>query len=220
MNYFRLVNNCLLELNYKQVESFADLYKGDHKRILENLNRVNFEVCSGFDWLFLQHRESFEVLKGEYELPNPAEGTLKKVFLNGNELKYTPNYELFYAGRAFGQVPQGVNGLYSCFEDRLLIAPPQNESVLDVYYVSNQYATDFEGVPKAKMETAQDESVLPMPYRESILVYGACMKLKGNPEHNKFKFWFSLYNEALANLRARALFSGEEAPKILMRRRF
>lgn len=228
MNYFELVNKCLLELNYKQVESFKDLYKGDHKRILENLNRVNFEVCSSYDWLFLQQKVNFSVPAGEIEIPNPCDGKIKSLWIrnadalkNGSichfgakKLKYLPDYEAFYA------LKNAISDCYSCFEDKILIAPQRNETVLDGYFISNQYALNFEGIPKEKMDSAEDTSIIPMPYAEHILVYGACMKLKGNPDHNKFKFWFSLYNQALANLRSRALYSVEECPKIKMRRGF
>jgi hypothetical protein len=33
MNFLELINKCLLELNYKQVSSFAELVKNDHKKI-------------------------------------------------------------------------------------------------------------------------------------------------------------------------------------------
>ena len=44
MNYLQLINKCLLELNYKQVNSFSELIKNDHKRIMSILNVINKEV--------------------------------------------------------------------------------------------------------------------------------------------------------------------------------
>ena len=218
MTYFELVNACLLELNYKQVASFKDLYKSDHKRILENLNRVNFEVCSSFDWLFLQQKERVNLARGAFEVSNPCEGKIKSLMLNGRKLNYIADYEEFLKPRKKGS--NTLSGCYSCFEDKILLPTQHKEGVLDVYYVSNNYAVDSDGCPKAKMQQASDESVIPMPYSEHILVYGACMKLKGNPEHNKFKFWYSLFTQAVANLRSRALYSAEECPKVRLLRAF
>ena len=42
---------------------------------------------------------------------------------------------------------------------------------------------DDTGMEKMEMVKDTDESLLPMPFLEPILVYGACMRLKGNPQH-------------------------------------
>ena len=46
MNYFDLVNKCLVELNYKQVNAFSELTKNDHKKIK---NRP-------YGWIFILYK--------------------------------------------------------------------------------------------------------------------------------------------------------------------
>lgn len=38
-----------------------------------------------------------------------------------------------------------------------------------------------------------------LTFRE-YLTYGTCMRFKGNPEHNKFKYWYVIYNEAIKTM--------------------
>ena len=42
MNYLELINKCLVELNYKQVGSFSELTKNDHKK-LKNILKKKFK---------------------------------------------------------------------------------------------------------------------------------------------------------------------------------
>ena len=62
MNYFQLVNKCLVELNYKQVNSFAELTKNDHKKIKNILRLVNNDICNYQNW-------NFRIRKTELILP-------------------------------------------------------------------------------------------------------------------------------------------------------
>lgn len=52
MNYLELINKCLVELNYKQVSSFSELTKNDHKKLKNILNVLNAEVCGSDRWSF------------------------------------------------------------------------------------------------------------------------------------------------------------------------
>ena len=52
MKYFDLVNKCLVELNYKQVNKFTELTKNDHKKIKNILSLINIEVCNLENWDF------------------------------------------------------------------------------------------------------------------------------------------------------------------------
>ena len=53
MNYLELINKCLVELNYKQVNAFSELVKNDHKKIKNIINLINTEVCRSDKWNFL-----------------------------------------------------------------------------------------------------------------------------------------------------------------------
>jgi len=63
--FFEIFNKVLLELNYRTVESFEDIYKSEHIKILDCINRVNEEVLSSFEWPFLLRKE---ILKPENPL--------------------------------------------------------------------------------------------------------------------------------------------------------
>nr|DAH88791.1 MAG TPA: hypothetical protein [Caudoviricetes sp.] len=43
MNYLEIINKCLVELNYKQVNSFSELTKNEHKKaslVIINLEKA------------------------------------------------------------------------------------------------------------------------------------------------------------------------------------
>ena len=44
------------------------------------------------------------------------------------------------------------------------------------------------------------------------------MRLKGNPQHVRFNYWYSMYKDALANLRAKASGTVDETPMIKLSR--
>ncbi len=51
--FFEIFNKVLLELNYRTVSGFEDIYKSEHLKILDGINRVNEEVLNSFEWPFL-----------------------------------------------------------------------------------------------------------------------------------------------------------------------
>ena len=53
MKFLELINKCLLELNYRQVNAFSELIKNDHKRIKTIMNLINKEICAVEGWNFL-----------------------------------------------------------------------------------------------------------------------------------------------------------------------
>ena len=53
MNYLEIINKCLVELNYKQVNSFSELTKNEHKKLKNIINIINSEICSLDKWNFL-----------------------------------------------------------------------------------------------------------------------------------------------------------------------
>ncbi len=56
MKFLELINKCLLELNYRQVNAFSELIKNDHKRIKTIMNLINKEICAVEGWNFLLKR--------------------------------------------------------------------------------------------------------------------------------------------------------------------
>lgn len=58
--FFEIFNKVLLELNYRTVSSFEDIYKNEHTKILDAINRVNEEVLSSYNWPFLLRKRVFK----------------------------------------------------------------------------------------------------------------------------------------------------------------
>ena len=75
------------------------------------------------------------------------------------------------------------------------------------------------GEEKLTFEEADDISIIPNPFVEPIVVYGACMRLKGNPKHARFSYWLSMYKDAFANLKSKVSKTIEEHPTIKISRR-
>ena len=70
MNYFDLVNKCLVELNYKQVNSFNELTKNDHKKIKNILRLLNTEICNYENWDFRLRKTELKLPANTNTIPN------------------------------------------------------------------------------------------------------------------------------------------------------
>ena len=88
MNFLELINKCLLELNYKQVSSFAELVKNDHKKIKTVLNIVNQEICNTENWNFLLRKTTLTVPANASEVTNTVQGRIMYMFIDGKNYKY------------------------------------------------------------------------------------------------------------------------------------
>ena len=80
MNFLELINKCLLELNYKQVSSFAELVKQDHKRIISILNIINKEICAIENWQFLIRKTKLLIPSNTTEVENPVNGRILYIY--------------------------------------------------------------------------------------------------------------------------------------------
>lgn len=63
MNYLELINKCLVELNYKQVNAFSELTKNDHKKLKNIINVLNSEICGFGRWAFLLRKTELSLPK-------------------------------------------------------------------------------------------------------------------------------------------------------------
>ncbi len=212
MNYLELINKCLVELNYKQVNAFSELTKNDHKKLKNILNIINTDVC-GFDrWNFLIRKKEVTLPANSGEIENTIDGRIEAVIADGVKFEYYQDFEAFF----INSQPQNT---YSLFNDKILFPVFNKDKTLEILYYTKNCAITSEGEEKLMLENEDDSSLIPEPYAEPILVYGACMRLKGNPEHVRFSYWYSMYKEALANLRSRISPSIDEAPSVRLFRR-
>lgn len=108
---------------------------------------------------------------------------------------------------------------YSIFNGKILLNGFDEDKTIDIVYETSNYAVNGEGEAIDSMSEGEDSSIIPMPYVEPLLVYGACMRLKANPESVKFNYWYSMYKDALANLRLKISPVLDNSPIVKMHRR-
>lgn len=212
MNYFQIFNKVMLELSYRPVAVWENIFKTEHLRILENINRVNSDVCLSFEWPFLKKKDILTLPAGAIETEQEISGQILKVYNKNSKLQFCPDAERFYSE----SMPQNT---YSYFNNKILFGKSAVERELTVYYTSSLPVLDAEGSEKALLEHEDDISKIPLPYAEQILVYGTCLKTKANPQHQKFSFWNTLYTMALVNLRAKCAPTDEDKPSITINSR-
>ncbi len=211
MNYLELINKCLVELNYKQVNAFSELVKNDHKKIKNILNLVNTEVCRMDKWNFLLKKNTFKLPKNTGEIENNIRGRITLLLVDGVKYEYYEDFKKFLTNTQ----PLYT---YSEFNDKLLFPIFNEEKTVEVVYYTSDSALDKEGNYKLSLTTEEDMSLIPESFVEPILVYGTCMRLKANPQHVKFSYWLSMYKDALANLRAKNSVSVDVSPQIKLSR--
>lgn len=207
MKFLELINKCLLELNYRQVNAFSELIKNDHKRIKTIMNLINKEICSVEGWNFLLKRGSLTLKAGETEIDNTVNGRILYLFIDGNKYNFVDNVESFMSGNA-------KFGTYSSFSDKLIFPKFDKDKKIDVIYYTKNCAIDSDGKEKVDLDNEKDESIIPMPFVEQLLVYGTCLRLKANPQYYKFSYWMSMYKEALANLKSKTSASYLNSPVV------
>lgn len=211
MNYFDLVNKCLAELNYKQVNAFSELTKNDHKKIKNIINLVNNEVCNYDNWNFKLRKATLNLPAGSTEIDNTIYGRIASILIDGHVYKYFDKPEVFINGKS-------PSGTYSSFNDKLLMPEFDEDKTVNIVYYTANTAISADGIEKKLMEAETDSSLIPDVFAEPLIVYGACMRLKANPQHVKFSYWMSMYNSALAYMRSRITVDSEAAPFVNMRR--
>lgn len=212
MTYLELINKCLVELNYKQVSAFSELTKNEHKKIKNIINVLNTEICSSDRWNFLQRKASITLPKNTGEIENTIDGRIETVIIDGQRYDYYEDFEKYFTGSQ----PQNT---YSLFNDKILFPIFNKDKTVEILYYTKNCAKDSQGKEKFSLEDAQDSSLIPEIFAEPVLVYGSCLRLKGNVQNIRFSYWMSMYKDALANMRARISASMDASPSVKMFRR-
>ncbi len=212
MNYLELINKCLVELNYKQVSAFSELIKNDHKKLKNILNVINLEVCCFENWNFLLRKKTLVLPKNTGELENTVDGRIETLMIDGVKFDYYEDFEKFF----INSQPQNT---YSLFNDKILFPIFNQDKNIEILYYTKNCVKASDDTEKLMLENAEDVSLIPDPFAEPILVYGACMRLKGNPQHVRFNYWYSMYKDALANMRSRVSPTMDSAPSVKIHRR-
>ena len=211
MNYLELINNCLLELNYKQVESFAELVKNDHKKIMSILNIVNQEICNIENWNFLLRETSVKIPANVTSIENTVPGRILHVFINEEKYNYKEDIEPFLKEEIQGNY-------YTEYNDKLLLPKMKEEAEAKIIYYTRNCVITQNDEEKEEMTTHGDSSLIPMPFAQQLLTYGTCLRVKANPSYVKFNYWLSMYKEALANLRSKTCIYAKGTPIVKLHR--
>lgn len=211
MNFLEIINKCLLELNYRQVNSYAELIKNDHKRIKTIINIVNREVCSAHNWNFLLRKTEINIPSGTIEIDNPINGRISYMFTNGQEYDYIKDAQTLLTGNCSEHA-------YSQYADKLLFGKSNKDRTIHVLYYTKNCALDANGNEKEEMTDPTDSPIIPMPFCEQILTYGTCLRLKANPSYIRFSYWISMYKDALANLKSTSSIDASDAPIVRLYR--
>ena len=201
----------MLELNLRPLEQFENIYKNEHLRILENIKRVNSEICTVHDWDFLTRQDKCTLHKGEYDSCYETRGKVLSVWEGGHKLKYNKNFTDFFTGRA-------ALDSYGVFNGRLIFQKGNKDRHFRVFYTIKAMAVDIDGVEKANFEAPTDVSLIPSPFAEDVLVYGTCTKTKANPGFAKFPYWNANYIRAIGRLRAECCITSEDVPTVRLER--
>ena len=212
MNYLDIINKCLIELNYKPVEAFSELIKNEHKKIKNIINVLNSEVCSSARWNFLQRKKTVILPQNTGELENTINGRIEMILVDGTKFEYFSDFEKFFTNS------QPIN-TYSFYDDKILFPIFNQPKNVEIYYYTNCFVKDADENEKQNLENATDETLIPDIFAEPVLVYGTCMRLKGNPQHIRFNYWLSMYKDALSNMRSRISSSMDDAPEVKLHRR-
>ncbi len=212
MNYLELINKCLVELNYKQVNAFSELTKNEHKKLKNIINVLNAEICTSDRWNFLQRKKEITLPKNTSELENTIDGRIEALIVDGVKFEYYSDFEKFFVNSQ----PQNT---YSLYNDKILLPMYNKDKKIEILYYTKNCAKSIEGMEKFALEDAEDCPLIPEVFAEPLLVYGTCMRLKGNPQHVRFSYWMSMYKDALANMRSRICPSIDETPSVKMYRR-
>lgn len=195
MNYLEIINKCLVELNYKPVNAFEELTKNEHKKIMNILNVLNAEICLYERWNFLIRKAELTLSANTREITNTVNGRISQLLIDDIPFLYCDNAGLILAGKYEGK------NIYSFKDNKIIFAKKftETKTVEVIYYTYNNVKSSG-STEKTKFTSGTDETLLPDPFAEPVLVYGTCMRLKGNPQHIRFSYWLSMYRDALANM--------------------
>ena len=129
MQYFDLINKCLVELNYKKVNNFSELIKNDHLKIKNILNIVNAEICTFDDWNFLLRKKTLTLPANTGEIKNTINGRIKTLSVDDSKYEFSEDYEQFLFDKTKDKT-------YSILNDMLLMPVFDTEKEINMVYSS------------------------------------------------------------------------------------
>ncbi len=212
MNYLEIINKCLSELSFKQAEEFSDLVKPEHQRIKNYINIISQEICTSENWNFLLRQKELSLPANSGEVQNTICGKILAVYIDDSEYRFIDDFKKLVLQKEKSKV-------YSIFNDKLLFPKFEEDKKVEVIYYTSNWALSSNNEEKSKLEEASDKTIIPEQFIEPILVYGTCLRLKGDPQYIKYNYWQSMYNSAIANMRSEMTVNSDYAPSIRLFRK-
>lgn len=212
MNYLDIINKCLSELNFRQVNDFSELIKPEHQRIKNYINLVAQDVCTSMNWNFLLRQKELSLPAETRQVQNNIYGRILAVYIDGIKYNFCEDFQVFLTCSNKAKV-------FSVFNDKLLFPEFDDDKLINIIYYTRNLAISAGNQEKSYLEAPDDKPLIPEPFVEQILVYGTCLRLKGEPEHIKFSYWQDMYNSALANMRSKIAIDADYTPFVRLFRR-
>ena len=192
MNYFEIINQSLIELNYTPAASFEELTKIEHKRIMNIINRLNKEICNlndKFQFRQMVKHVNLSSYKKEYFIG--ISGKIDKITGKNTVYEFEPDYTKFY----LSTIPENSYGIYG---EKLLFSPSNDK--VKIFYSTNMFVKDAEDNLKTDFENETDVSIIPENFVEKLFVNGAAYNFKQDTSHPKYVHWRNEYDKALNEL--------------------
>ena len=192
MNYFEIINQSLIELNYTPVASFEELTKIEHKRIMNIINRLNKEICNLNDkFQFRQMIKNVNLSPDKKEYSTGISGKIDKITGKNTVYEFVPDYTRFY----LSTIPENSYGIYG---EKFLFSPSNDK--VKIFYSTNMFVKDAEDNLKTDFENETDVSIIPETFTEKLFVNGTAYNFKQDTSHPKYVHWRNEYDKALNEL--------------------
>ena len=198
--YFDLVNNCLREMFYEEVDTWEDTDTTEGKKIKQLLNQALETICLGEDipWKFRERKRYLVLVPGVKEYPM-VPGYI-------HSMRYNDTTVQLYYDERFVNLPHDCKGmpiLYYIYGGNINLYPTPSDQEANreilVRFLTNYCATDCCGVLKHRMENPDDEPIIPDEFRD-ILVYKVCADFRRSRTDSASVYYLDKYKWAYKSL--------------------
>ena len=196
MNYLEIINATLIELNYTPVNSFSDLNKIEHKRLMNIINRLNKEICNlNSNFYFRQKIKKISLFTDRCEYTKNFSGKINKIIGKNGLYNFEKDYTKFHTNDA-------KSNTYGIYGDKILFCA-QDDNV-KIFYSTNNFVIDESEELKSNFNQETDKSIIPDCFSERLFINGAAYNFKQNTAHPKYIHWKKEYDNAIAELLSEA----------------
>ena len=154
----------------------------------------------------------FHCPKVKEEITNSINGRILAIYIDDKEYCYMEDFQGFMTKNT-------PEKFFSVFNDKLLFPEFAEDKLINIIYYTRDMAISVDDIEKSRLEFADDRSLIPEQFIEPILVYGTCLRLKGDPQHVKYNYWLGMYTSALAMMRSKIAVDAGYAPTVRIVRR-